>query len=86
MLRLRGIQAGDYRAASGLLVRALSTQLAPKRFWPALLFDAVPLLEGLSRGPPKFAVAGKGLTHSAGGDVSFLQRPTCTLAPTTRSS
>jgi len=38
-------QSGDYRAASALLVRALVTQVAPKRFWRALLLDAVPLLE-----------------------------------------
>jgi hypothetical protein len=44
-------QAADYRGAAGLLVRALSSpQLAPKRFWPALLFDAVPLLEGEGEG------------------------------------
>jgi len=38
-------QSGDYKAASALLVRALVTQVAPKRFWRALLLDAVPLLE-----------------------------------------
>jgi nuclear pore complex protein Nup85 len=36
----------EYRAAAEMLCLLLTSDVAPKRFWMKLLFDALPLLEG----------------------------------------
>lgn len=39
-------RAGEYEAAGQLLVSLLESGASPKSFWPVLLVDAIPLLEG----------------------------------------
>jgi len=39
-------QSSDFAGAAQLLVKMLTSGLAPRRYWAALLLDAVPLLEG----------------------------------------
>ncbi|KAK9703993.1 Nucleoporin nup85 [Basidiobolus ranarum] len=39
-------KAGKYMEAGKLLRKLLESEYAPKKFWPVLLVDAIPLLEG----------------------------------------